>query len=58
MNEANNNLFMQADFRLLFTEHIPRSLTCKRCIVKRVTVNGVNSNDFRIKPKPACINES
>ena len=39
--------------RLLFTDHIPRSQncmkmqfceTCKRCIAKRVTVNGVNSN--------------
>ena len=38
---------------LLFTDHIPRSQncmkmqfceTCKRCIAKRVTVNGVNSN--------------
>ena len=29
---------------LLFTDHIPRSLTCKYCIAKRVTVNGVNSN--------------
>ena len=43
------------DFVLLFTDHIPRSQncmkmqfceTCKRCIAKRVTVNGVNSNDF------------
>ena len=38
---------------LLFTDHIPRSQncmkmqfceTCKYCIAKRVTVNGVNSN--------------
>ena len=31
---------------LLFTDHIPRSLTCKRCIAKRVTVNEVNSNQL------------
>ena len=41
---------------LLFTDHIPRSQncmkmqfceTCKYCIAKRVTVNGVNSNSKR-----------
>ena len=35
--------------RLLFTDHIPRSLTCKGCIAKCVTVNGVNSNAGRTK---------
>jgi len=37
---------MKEGFVLLFTDHIPRSLTCRRCIAKRVTVNGVNSNGF------------
>ena len=33
--------------KLLFADHIPRSSTCKRCIAKRVAVNGVNSNGKR-----------
>ncbi len=31
----------------MFTDHIPRSLTCKRCIAKRVTVHSVQSNMLR-----------
>ena len=36
--------FANSASELLFTDHIPRSLTCKRFAAKRVAVNGVNSN--------------